>query len=287
MDELELIINSIGTVICVSEIDGDKILFANQDFALEVDLDVSKLKGVSCTKALERCGKSDIRKRSLENLLDCDGNVVNRKYVWEFYHLEKQRWYLIKDSIIKWNDGRDVHLQVAEEITSQKQQEEQLEYAAIMDRMTGTYNREWARGLIQEILDDEEEKQINSLVFIDVDGLKTVNDELGHMMGDQLIMLMVNLIKEYTRRSDVLCRWGGDEFVMIVRADMETTTQVFEKVGFYVKKHNETTKDKFNVSFSYGIVEISRKYYSSVEEVIAEADKLMYMDKKRNRNKIN
>ena len=187
---------------------------------------------------------------------------------WEFNNAKNGKWYLARGSVIKWINGKDVYLVNFTEITGQKEYAAQLEHAASTDMMTGLYNREWGRQLLRHILDNNSPSSTNSLVFIDLASLKKTNDKYGHGMGDAMILRTIEFIKMCIRKSDTLCRWGGDEFVLIVRSDEEQTLALINKIKTLMSEHNKTKKDIFKISFSYGIVGIYPNSDQTVDSVI-------------------
>ena len=118
---------------------------------------------------------------------------------------------------MEWTDGRKVHIETATESTHQKLYEERLKHYASTDTMTGTYNREWGTRIMRDMVASaEQEKDAISVVFLDVDGLKEINDTCGHEMGDEVIIKTVDMVRSCIRKSDFMCRWGGDEFLLVL-----------------------------------------------------------------------
>lgn len=280
MNILNAVTDNLETIVYVTDIAGERILYANRAMAEAVGIDQEYLAGKACHEVLKTHEFNALQAEPLKQLLNKHNKVKKKSHTWEFYHSGLKRWYRMKDVIIDWPDGSQAHLQTADEITSYKMQRERLEYAASMDMMTDTYNREWGRRLIQSILDEAVEGQSETLVFIDLDDLKRTNDLFGHEAGDRMILQTVELIKKHIRKSDVVCRWGGDEFIMVIRANDEQTVQVIKNIQKYMMQYNDMKKNEFELSFSYGIVAIKPGEYQSAEEVVAEADRRMYNDKR-------
>jgi len=280
MDVLHTVTDNIEDIVYAADIDTDEILFANRAMAQLIGASQITLVGRKREELLAEYGLHTLKSQPAGELFGPDGKIIKRNYSWEFYDAVKQKWFLVRDALIEWPDGRDAHLQTATDITSQKRHEERLEYAASIDMMTGTYNREWGRALIQGILNGKVTDQVNSLVFIDIDHLKLTNDRFGHEAGDKVILNIVELIRANTRRSDMLCRWGGDEFVMVVRANGKQAGQVFAKIRHLLEQQNAGHESCNNMSFSYGVVEMEPDRYRTAEEVVAEADRRMYENKR-------
>lgn len=281
LDILQAVTNSLDSIIFVADIRSRKMLFMNQAFTTFTGMAEQDLKGQTVEQIMCDTGIDEDYPNPLDEMIAPDGTIRERKKTWEHYNRRGKRWYLVRDSIIKWIDGREVQIETATEITSQKNYEAELRQVALTDSMTGTFNREWSHQLLNHILNNRRARQKNALVFIDLDRLKQTNDRFGHVAGDQMIMKIVEVIQSCTRRSDYLCRWGGDEFLLIIRANEEQAKVVVDKIIASMRDCNEQEKLPFHLSFSYGIVEISPQRYESVEELIKEADSRMYKNKER------
>lgn len=155
-----------------------------------------------------------------------------------------------------------------------------LQRMATHDDRTGLFNHQGAREQLDLLIQlCQRNNQSLSVAFLDVNGLKKVNDTLGHKMGDKLIVAMSQSIKEVIRGSDVAARIGGDEF-LIVFPEMEKTyvETVMERIqeNFHNKGHDLLGS---HCSFSWGISQWEKGKDSS-ESIISRADKKMYHMKK-------
>ena len=160
---------------------------------------------------------------------------------------------------------------------------------AYKDPLTGLYNRRY----LIENLEKEVKKACRyhltfSMLFIDLDHFKEINDRFGHVIGDMVLRRAAELILEMSRTSDLVARYGGEEFVLLMP---QTTSQVALKVAqrLRVSFHRETTKtDHFfntGLTISGGIV--SCPYDADcVKNIIDFADKALYFAKKNGRDKI-
>lgn len=122
-----------------------------------------------------------------------------------------------------------------------------------------------------------------SLAFIDVDNLKTINDIHGHLIGDQVLIEIVTRMRKHLREKDIISRWGGDEFVVLLpEADLPTALHIIEKI------RSAITGDIFpggvTTSCSFGIAEMERD--STFPSLLFAADQLMYDGKKKGKNRI-
>lgn len=123
------------------------------------------------------------------------------------------------------------------------------------------------------------------LAFLDVDGLKRVNDEQGHDVGDNLIKVVAEALGSIRREADILARIGGDEFCfMVTESDGETAT-LKERLTEAFRYFNETNNRPYRLSASIGLVQApAADAAASVDQLVAQADELMYAEKKTNAN---
>ncbi len=166
-------------------------------------------------------------------------------------------------------------------IGRQKHLRQERAFSAI-DELTGLCNR---RGFL---LRAEEQIKISArtgksllLVFADVDGLKAINDTLGHHQGDLALMETAHVLREAFRETDILGRLSGDEFVALLTINpdikQESLIKRFQEV---VKEHNHYQERSFKLSISIGIALYDPHSPCSVGDLLAKADSLMYQQKK-------
>ncbi|AKP41634.1 TPA: GGDEF domain-containing protein [Clostridioides difficile] len=151
-----------------------------------------------------------------------------------------------------------------------------LKKKANIDELTSAYNRKFAFEKIQHYINNN---LLFSLIYIDLDKLKTINDTYGHLAGDNYIINFSSIVIENLGIDDIFARIGGDEFIVIMPKSNENTTKEFiEKIS----KIMDNT-----ISFSYGIVEVSSENKMTVEEIINIADIRMYTNKQNNHKRNN
>lgn len=159
---------------------------------------------------------------------------------------------------------------------------EKLKILSLRDPLTGLYNRAYFEEEIQLMENMNYETVV--ILIADLDGLKRVNDTLGHHMGDEYIKKSANILKNTLRADDIISRIGGDEFAVILydfnEGDME---KLDERIRHSVEKYN-LNSSQFEISVSIGW-DITRKGDKSPLEVMRNADSNMYADKLRHKNK--
>jgi diguanylate cyclase (GGDEF)-like protein/PAS domain S-box-containing protein len=183
---------------------------------------------------------------------------------------------IIKTVVKVTLDGRSYLLESFVDITERKQMEEQLRYLSLHDALTGLYNRAY----FEEEMHRLESGRFNpiGLVLCDVDGLKLVNDTLGHESGDVLLIESANVIKNALRQGDMVARIGGDEFaILLPQSDAETVEAVCSRIREAIKSYN--TKDYgLTLSISIGIA-VANNAPANMDNLFKEADENMYREK--------
>lgn len=157
-----------------------------------------------------------------------------------------------------------------------------LERLASVDELTGLHNRRGFLSLAgQSISLAKRSHQPFVLIFIDLDGLKQINDRLGHTEGNRAIKDAAMVLTGSFRHSDVLSRLGGDEFaILMVDADTDSATIVKERLMTKTDKINGDEKRSYLLSFSLGMLVCDWSETSTLEVLLERADALMYEDKK-------
>lgn len=154
---------------------------------------------------------------------------------------------------------------------------------ATMEKMTGLYNQSYFyQRLEEEIAKASRSKCSLSLLFMDTDRLKDINDTYGHLVGDKVLQLIARSIKESIRKMDIAFRYGGDEFVVILpHAGSKEATLVAERI----RKKTEGKTPFPPVSLSFGVASFPQDA-TEARELLDNADRAMYQTKQGGRNNI-
>lgn len=164
----------------------------------------------------------------------------------------------------------------------------EVKYLSEHDDLTNVFNRRAGLALLNENLSGAESRKSKfSLCYIDINGLKDVNDSLGHVSGDELILTIVESIKNIIRHNDFIIRMGGDEFLIIFNdSNMVETEGVWSRITDEFNRINETQQRPYLISASHGIVEFEKTERDTLDQLIVEADEKMYLEKKGLKEKL-
>ncbi|MEQ8174123.1 MAG: HD domain-containing phosphohydrolase [Syntrophomonadaceae bacterium] len=138
------------------------------------------------------------------------------------------RWHTSSGAAAK--DGSDTYyVGLAVDITERKKAEEKIRYLSFHDRLTGLYNRAYFEEALRRI--DTARQLPISLIIGDVNGLKLINDVLGHFEGDRVLKTVADILGRSCRNEDIVARWGGDEFIILLpRCDADQVSRISDRI---------------------------------------------------------
>ncbi|MEJ2040402.1 MAG: GGDEF domain-containing protein [Desulfosarcinaceae bacterium] len=162
--------------------------------------------------------------------------------------------------------------------------EANLRESAISDELTQLYNLRGFQLLGEQLmLDAGRNGKTVSVVFFDADGLKVLNDNLGHEVGSAFLKDIASLLRAVFRASDILGRIGGDEFAVLAQGAQTELAAALRRFDEAVETANQSGKKPYRISCSVGMVSAEPKDGQSLTDLLAKADEEMYKDKKRRR----
>ncbi|MBU2880564.1 EAL domain-containing protein [Psychrosphaera sp. B3R10] len=165
-----------------------------------------------------------------------------------------------------------------------KQRTQKIYELSNLDPLTGLYNRTAFLDALKMMVSKPIEPF--SLLFIDLDGFKKINDSIGHKAGDQILKKTANRLKAYTLESQLLCRWGGDEFIIVFTntrqsSAIEKSKQLIEKLS----EHHKIENSVLSVGATIGIA-LYPEHATTEDRLIQLADMAMYFQKKQMRSTV-
>jgi len=183
-------------------------------------------------------------------------------------------------TIIVWN--RRLH----KEIKNRKRLEEKMKHMATHDELTGLANRVLLKDRINTAINFHKRQQLQiAVLFIDLDGFKTINDTHGHDVGDELLVQVAEKLKMSVRQSDTVVRFGGDEFVLLLTGlhSKSEAAYIADKVLKLMQQAFQLSAERVNIGCSIGIAMYPEDGLSDIE-LLKIADTLMYRVKANGKN---
>lgn len=216
--------------------------------------------------------------------------------------LERNLDYIIDEFKAKKANDDDIYIEVSMvgitykskpavlgtilDITYRKKLEEELKVLSITDALTELYNRRGFITLAEHTISLA--RRLNKkifILFVDLDYMKWINDNLGHNVGDQALMDVANILRTTFRQNDLIARIGGDEFVILgICGEENHKEKIVERLVKKLEKFNEENERPYKISLSIGSIVYDPKENLTLEEILEKADKLMYEDKKRKKS---
>lgn len=210
---------------------------------------------------------------------------VEKRYV----HRQGQIvWALNSVSLVRDADDNPAHfIFQIQDITERKRAEAALHSLSLVDELTGLYNR---RGFLavtdQHLAEIRRNDKSPVILYADLDGLKEINDSLGHNEGDRALAKAAEMLKETFRNSDIVARLGGDEFVVLAALGSdEEPESLTSRLQENFSAVNKLGNRPYNLSLSVGIALFDDEATHSIEDLLAKADRAMYEDKRRKRSR--
>lgn len=169
------------------------------------------------------------------------------------------------------------------DITERKKMEEKLKKLAHFDILTGCCRRGYGLDLLEQQIKIAKRKKTPVLLFyLDVDDFKCINDTFGHKEGDMVLKEGVKLFKSTLREIDIICRMGGDEFLLIFPdSSLKDAPLIKERLSKNLEKLNQKLAKPYKIDFSIGLSYYNPSTPLSIEELIRIADENMYEDKSK------
>ena len=285
---METIVNHTGALIYVIDLQSYEIIYANNRCKEEF----GDVLGKTCYKVLQRDEDNPCKFCPMQKSTNPSAHEIGTIYEWENKNSINDKTYLFSDRIAEWEDKRKVKIQIGVDITVQKELEQKISKLAYYDTLTNLPNRDSLKIHIQQAITKSiQNSKYNSILFLDLDNFKLVNDIKGHDVGDMVLIETKKRIQECLQKEDILSRPGGDEFVILTKIDsqdrqnaVKTTKKLAKKILQILQKPYIISDYTFFISASIGIVTFNDDA-SSCSELINFADSALYSVKNNGKNK--
>jgi diguanylate cyclase (GGDEF)-like protein/PAS domain S-box-containing protein len=219
---------------------------------------------------------------ALEALEEADNNKISSGKIYSLEEHNIIRWFEL--SISKKSDGN--FLALARDVTERTNIEKRIEFMAHHDALTGLPNRILLKERGEKLLlQSKKDSQQVALLFIDLDGFKTINDSLGHTVGDSVLKKVAQRLLNSIRIGDTLSRHGGDEFIALLPniTDISEVVTIANKVLNKFKKSLTIDNHILSTSASIGIA-VYPEHGATFEQLLQNADAAMYKAKENGKN---
>jgi diguanylate cyclase (GGDEF)-like protein len=215
----------------------------------------------------------------LEDLKSTNGTFVNGRRVKSYVLQDGDRIQLGRSTILKFS----LHDEL-EELFQRR-----LYESAVLDGLTQVYNRKFFDERLQtEFSFAERHKTPLSLLLMDIDHFKSLNDTYGHPAGDQALRMVAQTIQAALRKEDIVARYGGEEFAVIARGILPTQAAILaERIRMKIEDLRIAIENNtLQVTVSIGAVTLYTQTFHSPEELLQEADERLYHAKRSGRNQV-
>ena len=193
----------------------------------------------------------------------------------------------VKNQLLIQQQNQELQQQnqcLEQEIAERLKAEAEVRQLALTDELTALYNRRGFFLLAGQQLKIAQRTQLPCcLLFADVDGLKQINDTFGHEVGDRAIVDASQLLKQTFRDADIIARLGGDEFVILIPAGSDSVDILCLRLQTNIDEFNQAAARSYQLAMSVGVQICALTDDPSLEQLLAQADKLMYEHKRLKR----
>jgi diguanylate cyclase (GGDEF)-like protein/PAS domain S-box-containing protein len=219
--------------------------------------------------------RETLRKRLVGEIREIEYTIRGQRKDGKLIHLDVR-------SVRAEHAGRPAVIGTMVDITARKQVEEALRTLALVDELTGLYNRRGFVTLAERQLSLARRKQ-QSLVLIaaDIDDLKGINDRFGHAVGDQALVAAAGILRQTYREADIVARLGGDEFTIFpLEASSDSTPPLLARLQQSLDAFNDRRTREFVLSMSTGVALLEGEVFKDVQQLLSEADNQLYQQKR-------
>ncbi len=269
------------SLVGVYVIQDERLVFANEKFAQLFGYPQEELQQLpSILELIDDVDRQRVREAIRQRLA---GEVDSVEYT--VHGIRKNGTTMVMDikSVRDTFDGRPAIFGTVVDITARRQMEEALKAAALLDPLTGLYNRRGFLALAErQLLVARRRKQSLILLSADLDDLKTINDTYGHAVGDEALIGAATVLKQTYREADIVARLGGDEFTVFpLDATVNSVPLMLERLERNLEQWRNDHSLPYRLSLSTGSAVLNAENLSqNLEQLMATADANLYRQKR-------
>ncbi len=196
-------------------------------------------------------------------------------------------WLSVSAKTIEYNHEMAIYM-AFQDITQRKKREAGLQSQADKDPLTLAWNRRYFEKLVPECIKECLKKSQNfSLLMLDADKFKNINDTYGHKFGDKVLIELANICHNSLRTDDIVARFGGEEFVVFLNnTDSDSALKVAERLRQNIESSTIEDDNANAIQFTVSIGVVSSEKTASLDVLLRQVDDAMYLAKKRGRNQV-
>jgi len=236
-------------------------------------------------------------------LIDAQDKPNNTTLIFERFNEYNDCWYQHHEKALCWPDGRIVKYTIEVDISELRAVQNRLAEAHALlalknkelieinrhDELTKAFNRSHLNQVLSDqIYDKDRYGKLFSVVLIDIDDFKKINDNYGHLVGDTVLIELVQLINDHISQTDCFGRWGGEEFMMII-SNTKNTTHDISLISVFVKKlctliADHTFSNIGHCTCSLGVAHCTQE--DTMISIVKNADDALYLAKLQGKNQV-
>lgn len=282
----KLVLNGIGAYVSIKD-KNKKYVYANQKLETFFEDDFDSIIGCADYELLDFSNHANLIE-SDNRVLDFGDCIENEDIVIIKSTGEKRVYLSSKQPIYNINKDIVGVLCVAADITKMHFVQERLEIEATTDPLTGLFNRRFFFKLADKFLSESiRHNKSLSLIMLDIDLFKEINDKYGHPIGDQIIQFVASKAKNLLRKEDIIARVGGEEYVVLLpNTDGKSALLIAEKIRLTIDSQcfKKNSLETIYPKISLGVATYTEGD-SEFHEIYARSDKALYQAKFSGRNK--
>ncbi len=231
--------------------------------------------------------------------------------IYEHFNEVANKWYQIQEKILSIEEDKKLlisfsldismqketqsqlinsHVQLSFQTKALKEAKEKLKEQASHDYLTNLYNRRYFQYISQDLINlAKREASDLSVIMLDIDNFKKVNDTYGHSNGDQVLIHLASILTEHIRESDIVARIGGEEFaILLLHTDKAGAAEIAEKLRVSVEEQPLILDDKtcIPLTISLGISSVDVNNDLNIDTCLNQSDTALYEAKNSGRNKL-